>query len=283
MTDSIFLRAVNEIADGREAKLMVEASAMAARLAEQAQDALQESTPALTLTPFDELVDELMAATSALIAVGSRDVGLRGVAVSLRVLAEGSINQHGVRNPIAEALLSRATLVLSAMALAWERTEALLALAAVARINTYGPPVDVLADRVLRHPELYKSDAGKAFSAHIGWLESRPWRDSVPPLVSDRAVRVAAAEADIIGACLINASSESTQRRGAVSPGAAQPDQAAQDRLVARLDDPRQRASLCDLFSCPDEALDTTLETAYEALTVDADVFTRRSSLFSRD
>jgi hypothetical protein len=282
MSDMLFTRAVAEIADGREAKLVVEVPAMAVRLVEQAQDASPADTPESTLAPFDELVDELMATTSALIAVGGREAGLRGVAVSLRILAAGSSSQHGVRNVIAEALLSRATLVLFTMALAWERVEALPMLATVAPLDTYGPPVGVLVDRDLRHPELYGNDAGEAFAANVEWLISRPWRASVPPLASDRSVRVRAAEADIIGACLVNAASESAERRGAFSPGVAQPDQAAQDQLVARLGDPRQRASLCELFSCSDEALEETLETAYKAITVGASAFIRRSTLLVR-
>jgi hypothetical protein len=262
MTSSVFSDAVARIAEGREAESVVEAASIAAALVDQARDTLQAATPELTLLPLEEEFDKLAATAVALIAVGNQDLGLRGVAIALRILGDGSTDRHGLRNPVAEALLARATLFFVAAALAWERTEALPMLTNVVRVGRQGPPTSVLVDASLRHPDLWRSGADRAYAAHLEWLLSRPWRGSVPTLISDDAVHIAFAEADIIGACLTNV----LGRVGAYSPGVARHGRAAQDRLVARLEAKRQRASIAECFAVAEAELETTLETSYNAI-----------------
>jgi hypothetical protein len=266
MTSSVFSDAVGVIAEGREAEAVVGAAAIAAALVERARGTLQAATPELTLSPLEEDFDTLASTAAALIAVGNQDPGLRGIAIALRILADGSTDRHGLRNPVAEALLARATLFFVAAALAWERTEVLPMLTNVVRVGRQGPPISVLVDASLRHPELWRSGADRAYAAHLEWLLSRPWRGSVPTLISDDAVHIAFAEADIIGACLTNA----LGRVGAYSSAVASYGRAAQDRLVARLEAKQQRAALAECFAVAEAELETTLETSYNAIRLNA-------------
>jgi hypothetical protein len=281
MNESTFADVVDELSTGREPSVVLRATVLASQIVAESDGAASTGDPAAALAPVDDVLDAFLMSTGALVVLGGREPGLRGVAIALQLLAVGSIGKHGERNPVVEALLSRAVLVLAAFALAWQRSEALPVLAHVTRGESYGPPESVLASTGLRHLDLYERGADKAFQAHLAWLMARAWRTSVPPLATDESVQVALAEADIISGCLITAGGRSSLGGNLYSAGVAQSDRSAQDRLVARVRDQGQRAAFRELFAVGDDALEQTIEDAYSRLTAGEHSFPSRQGLFT--
>lgn len=98
------------------------------------------------MTP-DEALDELLAPAAALIALGS-ERGLRSVAVAVGLLTDPA-DSYRLETPetvAADVVLARTVRVLVTVALAWDRPEGLLPLAALRHVGE-----GVFVTSVLRH------------------------------------------------------------------------------------------------------------------------------------
>jgi hypothetical protein len=135
----------------------------------------------------------------------------------------------------------------------------------------------LLASGRLRHLDLFHAGADIAHTAHVQWLLGRRWRDEIGPLRTDDQVSVAMAEVDVLLACLQAAAGRETY-----APGLLVGEAKVRPRLVARIVDHRQRATMANLFATSDADLDECEASAYGRLVASrADGFpARRQALF---
>lgn len=195
------------------------------------------------LTP-DEALDELLAPAAALIALGS-DRGLRSVAVAVGLLTHPA-DSYRLETPetvAADVVLARTVRVLVTVALAWDRPEALLPLAALRHVGE-----GVLVTGVLRHLRAEDADAARSYDSHLAWWSESRWKATVSPIASTRRRAAAMAETELLLSCIavtaggsVYCATMGTEKRE------------PETRFVARLRDPRQAPALAALVHC-DEA-----------------------------
>lgn len=228
--------------------------------------------PLEILAPYDQPVDELLVPAAALAAYGDTE-DLRHLRVTFGLLAVATSERYQPRTRVMDALLARAVRIVSAIALAHDRPEALLALA-----STFHNDEALLTSGRLRHLDLFQDGADVAHAAHVQWLLGRPWREEIAPLRSVEQVSIAMAEVDVLLACLQAAAGG----RETYAPGLLVGEANVRPRLVARIADPRQRLAMGSLFATSDADLDDFAAAAYGRLVANtADGFpARRQALF---
>lgn len=208
---------------------------------------------------------------AALAAYGDAE-DLRHLGVAFGLLAGATRERYQQRTQAMDALLARAVRIVSAVALAHDRPEAMVALAA-----TWHNDQPLLTSGALRHLDLFRDGADTAHTAHVQWLLGRPWRAEIAPLRADEQVSIAMAEVDVLLACLQAAASRDTY-----APGLLVGEANVRPRLAARIVDPRQRVTMANLFATNDAELDECAASAYGRLVANrADGFpARRQALF---
>lgn len=227
--------------------------------------------PTEILAPYDQPMDELLAPATALAAYCDPE-DLRHLGVTLGLLATATTERYQQRTQVMDALLARAVRILSAVALAHDRPEAMLALVSICHNDQ-----PLLASSRLRHLDLFRDGADTAHTAHVQWLLGRPWRAEIAPLRTDEQVSIAMAEVDVLLACL-----QAAEGGEAYAPGLLVGEAKVRPRVVARIADPRQRAAMTNLFATNDADLDECAASAYGRLVANsADGFpARRQALF---
>jgi hypothetical protein len=227
--------------------------------------------PAEILAHYDQPIDELLVPAAALAAYCDAE-DLRHLGVAFGLLAAATSERYQQRTQVMDVLLARAVRIVSAVALAHDRPEALLPVASICHNDE-----SLLTSRSLRHLDLYRDGADTAHTAHVQWLLARPWRAEIAPLRADEQVSIAMAEVDVLLACLQAAAGRETY-----APGLLIGEAKVRPRLAARMVDPRQRAAMTNLFATTDAELDECASSAYGRLVANSpDGFpARRQALF---
>lgn len=220
---------------------------------------------AAVLTPVDAAAEEVLAVLLPIVEYGSTS-SLNAIPQSLLHVARRTsliTREGGWRQIVGVLLVGRFAWALTAYALHCNRLEAVTAAWRAVPPPRHGDEVlaPLLADRSLRHVDIYDGHAGRAYSDYYSWLSGSELIQTRYPIFAAELEHLFP-EADF----LLALRAEGVHGSGLYSHGFTREVVA---RFRARLSDGDMRTSLSNLFGVSLNDLNATLARAYGTLKTD--------------